>query len=79
MRPGGGGGLRLFFVLFEQGKQANLTPLAILFLITDVMNSLYAGCITGATFGAKSGPQAMCLGCGGMAAFTLVIDRIMGH
>jgi hypothetical protein len=28
---------------------------------------------------AKSGPQAAAFGCGGFAAFSLVIDSFMGH
>lgn len=46
---------------------------------TDIMNPVYAGCVTGATFGIKQGPQAACIGCAGMAAFTVVIEKIMGH
>jgi import inner membrane translocase subunit TIM22 len=45
----------------------------------DVWNSVVSGCLTGAALQAKSGPQAAALGCGGFAAFSLVIDSFMGH
>lgn len=45
----------------------------------DVWNSVASGCITGAALQAKQGPQAAAMGCGGFAAFSLVIDSIMGH
>lgn len=45
---------------------------------TDVWNSVLSGCITGAAMQAKSGPQSAAIGCGGFAAFSLVIDSIMG-
>ena len=45
----------------------------------DVWNSVASGCVTGAAIQAKQGPQAAALGCGGFAAFSLVIDAIMGH
>jgi import inner membrane translocase subunit TIM22 len=38
-----------------------------------------SGCITGAALQAKQGPQAAMIGCGGFAAFSLVIDSVMGH
>jgi import inner membrane translocase subunit TIM22 len=38
-----------------------------------------SGCLTGAALQAKSGPQAAAVGCGGFAAFSLVIDSVMGH
>lgn len=44
----------------------------------DVWNSVASGCITGAALQAKSGPQAAAVGCGGFAAFSLVIDSVMG-
>lgn len=44
----------------------------------DRWNSVASGCITGAALQAKSGPQAMAVGCGGFAAFSLVIDSFMG-
>ena len=44
----------------------------------DVWNSVVGGCITGATLQAKSGPQSAAIGCGGFAAFSLVIDSVMG-
>ena len=45
----------------------------------DVWNSVASGCITGAALQAKSGPSAAAMGCGGFAAFSLVIDSFMGH
>jgi len=45
----------------------------------DVWNPVASGCITGAALQAKQGPQAAALGCGGFAAFSLVIDSFMGH
>lgn len=45
----------------------------------DVWNPVISGCITGASLQAKAGPQAAAIGCGGFAAFSLVIDSFMGH
>jgi len=45
----------------------------------DRWNSVASGCITGAALQAKQGPQAAAIGCGGFAAFSLVIDSFMGH
>lgn len=45
----------------------------------DVWNSVASGCITGAALQAKQGPQAAAVGCGGFAAFSLLIDSFMGH
>ena len=45
----------------------------------DVWNSVASGCITGAAMQARQGPQAAAVGCGGFAAFSLVIDNFMGH
>ena len=45
----------------------------------DVWNQVASGCITGAALQAKQGPQAAAIGCGGFAAFSLVIDQFMGH
>lgn len=44
----------------------------------DMWNSVASGCITGAAIQAKQGPQAAALGCTGFAAFSLVIDKVMG-
>lgn len=44
----------------------------------DVWNAVVSGCITGAAMQAKQGPQASAVGCGGFAAFSLVIDSVMG-
>ena len=41
-------------------------------------NSVAAGCITGGILGAKAGPQAALLGCGGFAAFSAAIDAYLG-
>lgn len=45
----------------------------------DIWNAVASGCITGAALQAKQGPQAAAIGCGGFAAFSLVIDNLMGH
>lgn len=45
----------------------------------DMWNSVASGCITGAALQAKQGPQAAAMGCGGFAAFSIVIDAVMGH
>ncbi|KAG5175089.1 mitochondrial import inner membrane translocase subunit TIM22 [Tribonema minus] len=45
----------------------------------DMMNSVYGGCITGMAFGIKAGPKEAVGGCLGMAAFSAVIDAVMGH
>lgn len=45
----------------------------------DMWNSVASGCITGAALQAKSGPQAAAIGCGGFAAFSIVIDSVMGN
>jgi import inner membrane translocase subunit TIM22 len=45
----------------------------------DVWNEVISGCITGAAMQAKSGPQAAALGCGGFAAFSLAIAKVMGN
>ena len=44
----------------------------------DMWNSVASGCITGAALQAKQGPQAAAMGCGGFAAFSLVVDKLMG-
>lgn len=44
----------------------------------DMWNSVASGCITGAALQAKQGPHAAAVGCGGFAAFSLVIDKVMG-
>lgn len=46
---------------------------------SDLWNQVASGCITGASLQAKAGPQAAALGCGGFAAFSLVIDSVMGN
>ena len=45
----------------------------------DVWNSAIGGCVTGAALQAKQGPQAAAIGCGGFAAFSLVIDSVFPH
>ena len=44
----------------------------------DVWNEVISGCVTGAAIQAKSGPQAAAMGCGGFAAFSLIIAQVMG-
>ena len=46
---------------------------------TDIWNGLGGGCLSGAALSYKGGAVAMAVGCGGFAAFSLVIDSIMGH
>jgi import inner membrane translocase subunit TIM22 len=45
----------------------------------DGNNAIYAGCATGAALAARSGPEAMALGCAGFAAFSAAIDYFMGE
>ena len=44
----------------------------------DVWNAVASGCVTGVAMQAKSGPQASAIGCGRFAAFSLIIDSVMG-
>ena len=44
----------------------------------DIFSVASAGCLTGATFGAKSGPQTAVMQCVGMAAFSVAIEKIVG-
>lgn len=44
----------------------------------DVWNPVLSGCVVGATLSASGGPAAACLGCGGFAGFSLIIDKVMG-
>lgn len=44
----------------------------------DMWNPVASGCITGAALQAHAGPQAALVGCGGFAAFSIVIDKFMG-
>ena len=46
---------------------------------SDIVNSVSAGCFTGATLAYGSGPKAMCIGCAGFAAFSALIDKFMGR
>jgi len=43
----------------------------------DIHNHLYTGCITGGVLGSSGGPYAAMMGCGGFAAFSLVIEMVM--
>ena len=43
----------------------------------DIDNHLYTGCLTGGILGATGGPWAACMGCGGFAAFSYVIETYM--
>ena len=45
---------------------------------SDVWNATVSGCVTGAAMQAKAGPQSALGGCLGFAAFSLVIDQVMG-
>lgn len=45
----------------------------------DMWNPVASGCITGAALQAHAGPQAALFGCGGFAAFSIVIDKFMGN
>mmetsp|Transcript_11472 Transcript_11472/g.26944 ORF Transcript_11472/g.26944 Transcript_11472/m.26944 type:complete len:268 (+) Transcript_11472:173-976(+) len=45
----------------------------------DMWNPVVSGCITGAALQAHAGPQAAAVGCGGFAAFSIVIDKVMGN
>mmetsp|Transcript_12604 Transcript_12604/g.16963 ORF Transcript_12604/g.16963 Transcript_12604/m.16963 type:complete len:197 (+) Transcript_12604:71-661(+) len=52
--------------LFEKGRGKH-----------DALNGALSGCTAGAVLAAKQGPQAMCLGCGGFAAFTVAVEALM--
>jgi import inner membrane translocase subunit TIM22 len=43
----------------------------------DVTNAILGGCITGAALAWQAGPQAMAIGCGGVAAFSAIIEKVM--
>lgn len=45
----------------------------------DLTNSVYGGCVTGAILGIRGGVPAAAMGCAGFAAFSVVIDSVMGH
>ena len=45
----------------------------------DIPNAIYAGCLTGAVLAYQGGPQAMCMGCAGFAAFSGLIEGFMNH
>mmetsp|Transcript_4263 Transcript_4263/g.8868 ORF Transcript_4263/g.8868 Transcript_4263/m.8868 type:complete len:269 (-) Transcript_4263:37-843(-) len=45
----------------------------------DMWNPVASGCITGAALQAHAGPQAALMGCGGFAAFSIIIDKVMGN
>mmetsp|Transcript_16849 Transcript_16849/g.39539 ORF Transcript_16849/g.39539 Transcript_16849/m.39539 type:complete len:178 (+) Transcript_16849:92-625(+) len=47
--------------------------------IKDLPNAMYAGCVTGGVLAFQAGPQAMALGCASFAAFSAVIETLMGH
>ena len=42
----------------------------------DRWNPIIGGCITGGVLAANAGPQAMCFGCAGFAAFSAAIDAM---
>lgn len=43
----------------------------------DMVNSVSAGCFTGAVLAVRAGPQAAALGCVGFAAFSAAIDYFL--
>lgn len=43
----------------------------------DMYNGALAGCATGAALAVGSGPQAMCFGCAGFAAFSSAMELLM--
>lgn len=45
----------------------------------DIPNALYAGCLTGAVLAYQAGPQGMAMSCAGFAAFSALIEAVMGH
>eukprot|EP00930_Biecheleria_cincta_P075299 TRINITY_DN62463_c0_g1_i1.p1 TRINITY_DN62463_c0_g1~~TRINITY_DN62463_c0_g1_i1.p1 ORF type:complete len:189 (+),score=38.89 TRINITY_DN62463_c0_g1_i1:155-721(+) len=47
--------------------------------VRDVPNAMYAGCVTGGILGFQGGPSGMAMGCAGIAAFSAVIELVMGH
>ncbi|UKJ88892.2 mitochondrial import inner membrane translocase subunit [Theileria orientalis] len=60
--------LGFMYSLFEcliQKKRAN----------SDISNSVYAGCTTGAFLGLKNGPFATVGGCAGFAAFSYLMEK----
>ena len=44
---------------------------------TDKWNQIGGGCLTGAILAYGSGPQAMCLGCAGFAAFSALFEKLL--
>ena len=45
----------------------------------DIMNPVYAGCVTGGFLAMSGGPGAAATGCAGFAVFSLAIEKYMGH
>jgi len=43
----------------------------------DVANTAVAGCLTGATMAARSGPQSALFGCAGFAAFSVAVEHFL--
>ncbi|KAL3624888.1 hypothetical protein CASFOL_031556 [Castilleja foliolosa] len=43
----------------------------------DIMNTVFAGCVTGGSLSARGGPKAACAGCVGFAAFSAVIEKFL--
>jgi len=45
----------------------------------DMANAVYAGCATGGFLAMQAGPQAAFFGCAGFAAFSAMIETVMGN
>ena len=43
----------------------------------DIYNTMASGCIAGATLSFRGGPAAAAFGCGGFAAFSVVIEHLI--
>ncbi|KAK9062358.1 hypothetical protein SSX86_019544 [Deinandra increscens subsp. villosa] len=43
----------------------------------DITNTAIAGCVTGGTMSAKTGPKGACFGCAGFAAFSVAIEKFL--
>lgn len=43
----------------------------------DLTNTIIAGCLTGGTLAAKSGPKSALFGCAGFAAFSAAVEHFL--